>query len=133
MPETVILLRPKTERIQSIVEAIEMMDGRVLLSVPPCAVVALLPTERLDELRDNPAIQLVATEEIAEDRLGAASGTTRMAVAAWNEHLSRRYKRPESSSEGLSWDAPQHLAPDPPSHIQEMLRRREQELQGDDC
>ena len=133
MPETFILLRPKTERIQSIVEAIEMMDGRVLLSVPPCAVVALLPTERLDELRDNPAIQLVATEEIAEDRLGAASGTTRMAVAAWNEHLARRHKRPESSSEGLSWDAPQHLAPDPPSHIQEMLRRREQELQGDDC
>jgi len=132
MEETFILLRPDAEGIQAIVRVVEAMAGRVLLSFPPCVVVALLPAERLDELRTNPATQLVTTEAIAADRLEAASGATRVALATWNEHLGRRLKPPASSFEGLSWDAPHHLAPDPPPHIQEMLRRREQELRGDD-
>ena len=132
MRETFILLRPEAEGVLSIVEAVEMMAGRVLLSFPPCAVVALFPTERIDELRANPAVQLVSTEEITGDTLASVSGATRMAVDAWNEHLTRHREPPKQLFEGLSWDAPGRLAPDPPAHIQEMLRRREQELHDDD-
>ncbi len=131
MRETFILLWPEAQEIQSVVQTVETMAGRVLLSFPPYAAVALLPPERIDELRTNPAVQLVSTEEIAGDTLTSVSGATRMAVDAWNEHLARRHGPSERLFEGLSWDAPGRLAPDPPAHIQEMLRRREQELQGD--
>jgi len=132
MRETLILLSAEAADVQTIVRTVEDLDGRVLLSFPPCAVVALLPPERIDALRTNPAIQLVSTEEIAVETMAAVPEATRMAVAAWNEHLARRNERAESSFEGMSWDAPHHLAPDPPRHIQEMLRRREQKLRGDD-
>jgi len=131
MRETFILLWPETEGIQSIVQSVETMAGRILLSFPPCAVVALLPTERIDGLRTNPAVQLASTEEITGDTLASVSGATRMAVDAWNEHLARQHEPPKQLLEGLSWDAPGRLAPDPPAHIQEMLRRREQELDDD--
>jgi len=131
MRETLILLRPEAEEVETIVQTVEAMAGRVLLSFPPCAVVALLPSKRVPELRTNPAIQLVSTEQIAGDSLEATSGAARIAVSAWNEHLARRRRSPQASSEGVSWDAPGRLAPDPPSHIREMLRRREQEPQGD--
>jgi len=131
MRETFILLWPETEGVQSIVQAVETMAGRVLLSFPPYAVVALLPTERIDELRANPAIQLVSTEEVAGETLTSASGAMRVAVDAWNEHVARHNTPPKRLFEGLSWDGPGRLAPDPPTHIQEMLRRREQELQDD--
>ena len=131
MHETFILLWPEVTESQAVVQLVETMTGRVLLSFPPYAVVALLPTERVDELRANPAVQLVSTEEIAGDTLASVSGATRMAVDAWNEHLARRHRSSKGLFEGLSWDAPGRLAPDPPAHIQEMLRRREQELQGD--
>jgi len=131
MRETFILLWPETEGIQSVVSGVETMAGRILLSFPPSAVVALLSTERIDELRANPAVQLVSTEEITGDTLASVSGATRMAVDAWNEHLTRHREPPKQLFEGLSWDAPGRLAPDPPAHIQEMLRRREQELHDD--
>jgi hypothetical protein len=132
MRETFILLSPQVKDPETIVRAVETMDGRVLLSFPPCAVVALLPPERLDDLRTNPAVGLVTTDEIAAESISGVPDATRTAVAAWNEHLARGHRRRASSSEGLSWDAPHHLAPDPPRHIQEMLRRREQELKRDD-
>ena len=131
MRETFILLWPETVEIQAVVQTVETMAGRVLLSFPPYAVVALLPTERIDELRANPAVQLASTEEIAGDTLASVSGATRMAVDAWNEHLTRGHRPPKQPFDGLSWDAPGRLAPDPPAYIQEMLRRREQELHGD--
>ena len=112
MHETFILLWPEAEGVQSIVEAVEMLDGHILLSLPPYAAVALLSIERLDELRTNPAVQLVSTEEIAGGTLEGASSATRMAVAAWNTHLARQLKVPEPAFEGLSWDAPGLLAPD---------------------
>jgi len=131
MRETFVLLGPQGEGMESVVQAIEVISGRVLLSFPPHAVVALLPAERIDELRANPAARLVSTEEIALEGLEAASSAARMAVAAWNEHVVRRNRPPERLFEGLAWDAPGRLAPDPPPHVREMLRRREQEMQGD--
>jgi hypothetical protein len=133
MRETFILLWPEAEGIESFVQVVEGMGGRVLLSFPPYAVVALLPAERIDELRTDPAIQLVSTEEISADMSVGLSSTSRMAADAWNEHLARQHDGPPKQLfEGLSWDAPGRLAPDPPAHIQEMLRRRERESQGDD-
>jgi hypothetical protein len=133
MRETFILLWPEAEGIESFVQVVEDMDGRVLLSFPPYAVVALLPAERIDELRTNPAIQLVSTEEITAHMSVGLSSTSRMAADAWNEHLARQHDGPPKQLfEGLSWDAPGRLAPDPPAHIQEMLRRRERESQSDD-
>lgn len=132
MRETFILLRPETEGVQHIVEAVEMMAGRVLLSLPRHAIVALLPAERADDLRTNPAVRLVSAEEIAEDMLAGAPGAVRMAVAAWNKHLARFQGSSKPAFAGLPWDAPGLAAPDPPADIREMLRRREQDLLGND-
>jgi len=129
MLEVFILLRPETgEDVRTLTESIESAGGRVLLSFAPFAVVAHLPSERLDELYSNPAIQMVATGEIIGDDLAAAPDTVRMAMHAWNEYLIRPHKPRERSSEGLSWDAPDRLPPDLPSDIREILRLREQDF-----
>ena len=111
------------------IEALEEIGGSVLMSFVPHAIVAALPEDRIDELRCEPSVQSVDTEEIAEERMRAASESGQLAMAAWNEHLTRQSQPQEPPSLGLAWDAPGRLPPDPPSHIQEMLRRRERDMQ----
>jgi len=131
MRDVLILLEPEgMEAIDRIIEAIEEMRGRVLLTYAPHAIVASVPDEAIDNLRDKPRIRSVDTEEIADDRVRGEPEAVRVAVAAWNEHLARQ-RRPREEPVGLSWDAPGRLPPDPPRHIREMLRRRERELGTD--
>jgi len=109
------------------------MNGRVLLSFPPNAIVASLASAGIEKLRGEPGVLSVDAQEIAEDRLLAAPEAERAAMTAWNEHLVRQQERGKPASADLSWDAPGRLPPDPPRYIQEMLRRREQEmLDGDE-
>jgi hypothetical protein len=70
----------------------------------------------------------VDAQEIAEDRLETAPETARAVMAAWNQHLARQQAPQQPTPADLSWDAPGRLPPDPPPHIQEMLRRREREM-----
>jgi hypothetical protein len=132
MCEALILLLPgEMEGIQRTMEAIEAMSGRVLLSFPPHAIVASLPTKGVKALRDYPGILSVDTEEITGDRLNAVPEAIRMAIVAWNEHLARQRAPQQPPSVGLPWDAPGCLPPDLPRDTQEMLRRREQNMQTD--
>jgi len=129
-----IQLRPEAaEGLERTIRAIEEMNGRVLLSFPPNAIVASLGSAGIDQLRSEPGVLSVDAQEIADDRLLAAPAAERAAMTAWNEHLARQQGRSKPPSSDLSWDAPGRQPPDPPRHIQEMLRRREQEmLDGDE-
>ncbi len=129
-----VQLHPEaTEGLERTIRAIEEMNGRVLLSFPPNAIVASLASAGIEKLRGEPSVLSVDAEEIAEDRLLAAPDAERAAMTAWNEHLARQQERAKPPSADLSWDAPGRQPPDPPRHIQEMLRRREREmLEGDD-
>jgi hypothetical protein len=117
--------------VDRVIETIEEIGGRVLLSYPPHAIVASLPDEKINELRGKPGIRAVDTEEISGDRVNAAPQTMRVAMAAWNEHLAGQRAPREQPSLGLSWDAPGRLPPDPPPDIREMLRRRERDMETD--
>ncbi len=132
--QVLIQLRPEaTEGLERTIRAIEEMNGRVLLSFPPNAIVASLVSAGIEKLRNEPSVLSVDAQEIAEDRLLAAPEAARAAMTAWNEHLARQQVRREPTSADLSWDAPGRQPPDPPLHIQEMLRRREREmLDGDE-
>ncbi len=129
-----IQLRPEaTEGLELTIRAIEEMNGRVLLSLPPNAIVASLASAGIEKLRGEPNVLSVDAQEIADDRLLTAPSADRAAMLAWNEHLARQQERSKPASSDLSWDAPGRQPPDPPRHIQEMLRRREQEmLDGDE-
>jgi hypothetical protein len=129
--QALIWLQPEVaEALSQAIRAIEEMEGRVLLSFPPYAIVASIPSDRIDQLCSATGIQSVDTDEIAEQRLEAASDVERMAMVAWNEHLARQ-RSPKVTPRDLSWDAPGRLPPDPPPHIREMLRRREKEMRDD--
>jgi hypothetical protein len=132
--QVLIRLRPEVaEALERAIRAVEGMDGRVLFSFPPDAIVASLAGAGIERLRREPGILSVDAQEIGDDRLDAASGTARAAMTAWNDHLARQKAPRQLPSTELSWDAPGRQPPDPPPHIQEMLRRREREmLRGDE-
>jgi len=129
--QVLIQLRPEAaEGLGQTIRAIEDMNGRVLLSFPPNAIVASLASSGIEKLRGEPGIQSVDAQEIAEARLEAAPETARVAMTAWNQHLARQQAPQKPTSTDLSWDAPGRLPPDPPPDIQEMLRRRERDMLG---
>lgn len=129
-----IRLRPEVaEGLERTIRAVEEMNGRVLLSFPPNAIVASLASAGIEKLRSEPSILSVDAQEIAEDRLLAAPEAARAAMTAWNEHLARQQVGRQPALTDLSWDAPGREPPDPPLYVQEMLRRREREmLDGDE-
>ena len=129
--QVLIQLRPEAaEGLGQTIRSIEDMNGRVLLSFPPNAIVASLASSGIEILRGEPSVLSVDVQEIAEARLEAASETARVAMIAWNQHLARQQAPQEPMSADLSWDAPGRLPPDPPLEIQEMLRRRERDMLG---
>jgi hypothetical protein len=132
MQEALIILQKKAMvDVERAIKAIEALDGRVLHSYPPRAIIASIPPEKISELQKQAEIASVDTEEIEDERLKTAAGAIHPVIAAWNEHVrkQRRATAPADSSIGLSWDDPSRLPPDPPPDVQEMLRRREREME----
>lgn len=131
--QVLIQLRPEAaEGLGQTIRAIEDMNGRVLLSFPPNAIVASLASSGIEKLRGEPGVLSVDAQVITEARLEAASETAQVAMAAWNQHLAGQQTPQRPTSIDLSWDAPGRLPPDPPPEIQEMLRRRERDMLGGD-
>jgi len=108
---------------EEISQAVERAGGRVLHAWPPYAVIVEAEGVVAAELRSLPGVVAAYATEVPGSVVEAAPETFKLAATAWNNHLSRVSTK---SSEGLSWDAPNHLPPDAPPHIQKMLRRREE-------
>ena len=124
--EALIVLAPGHEDAwDPMLAATEAAGGRILFSIKPQAAVAALDTAAIETLRERPGVFLVETEAIAGDEAEAFPVELRPVVALWNEHVAQRARQAARAGEGLSWDAPGHLPPDPPPEIQERLRRRE--------
>ncbi len=117
--------------IDTVIADIERIGGVVLLSLPPSAVVASIPEQRIHELRGKTGLRSVDTEEIAAGRIVAASDETRAIAAIWNEHLRKKRASGGTPPRGQSWDAPGRQPPDAPHDVMERLRRREREAQDD--
>lgn len=117
------------------IKVIEGVGGRVLHVFLPGMIMASIPVERISEIRGKAGIESVDTDEINEDRLNQASSEIKFAAAAWNDHVKTKRLAPAEArpSLGLPWDAPGRLPPDPPPHIQEMLRQREREMKSGEC
>jgi hypothetical protein len=136
MREVLILLRAHdVQGFESVAATVETLDGHVLHAYPPGAMIASIKAGKVDELLRQADVESVETDEIKGERLKSATGRTAAAIAAWNE-LVRAKRRATSQADlpkGVSWGAPGRLPPDPPAHVQEMLRRREREMQrGED-
>jgi hypothetical protein len=113
--------------VERAIEVIESVSGRVLHTYPPSAIVAAIPPGKIGEILSNPEIESVDTDEISDERLNNTNHEIRLAVLAWNEHIRAKHRTPSqnNSSEGLLWDDPNRLPPDPPPHIQQFLRQQQ--------
>lgn len=135
MQEAFIQIRDEAmEGLERVIKVIEALGGRVMHSYPPRSIIALVPTEKMDELRGHEAIESIDTEQITDERAATAGNTNDLAVAAWNQHVSKQSRSAAAADRtvGLSWDESSRLPPDPPQEIREMLRRRELDLESDD-
>jgi len=118
---------------EAVIKVIEDARGRILHVYPPYLIIALIPTAFISRLKIDPAIHSVDTEKISVERLEAASEIFRLAYAAWNEYLKRKSTKASiDKGTSLSWDAPGRLPPDPPPHMREILRRKEEEQNKND-
>lgn len=134
MQEAFIQIRGEAmEELERAIKAIEALGGRVMHSYPPSSLIALVPPEKINELRGHEAIASVDTEQIKDDRSVRAGDTSNLAVAAWNEHVNKQRTSAAATdpTEGLSWDDSSRLPPDPPQKVRDMLRRRELDLESD--
>jgi hypothetical protein len=111
-------------RLEHIVQAVERAGGRVLQAWPPHALIVEATEALTAELKRIVGVVALHTGEVPAAAMEEAAEPFQLAATAWNNRRQRPSKR---GSEGLSWDAPNHLPPDPPPHIRERLRRREQE------
>jgi hypothetical protein len=113
----------------SAMDAVAALGARILHSYRPLLAVVVIPAARLAALRACSRVQSVFPDQVGQDALKALPEEMRWAAQAWNMHLSEKEKagaappRP-STSNGLPWDAPGHLPPDPPPEIQAELKRR---------
>jgi hypothetical protein len=135
MQEAFIQIRGEAmEELERAIKAIEALGGRVMHSYPPQSLIALVPPEKINELRGQEAIASVDTGQITDDRAATTGDTSSLAIAAWNEHVNKQGAGAAATdpTEGLSWDDSSRLPPDPPQKIREMLRRRELDLESDE-
>lgn len=122
------LEQQEPNNIEAVIKGIEDARGQILHVYPPYLITARIPEEVIVTLKTNPAVRSVDTEEIRGERLESAPENFRLAFVAWNEYL--KQKSAEASTQKrtpLSWDAPGRLPPDPPPHMREILRKREEE------
>ncbi len=132
MVDALIQIDPEGPRdIEAVIGDIDRIGGVVLLSLPPIAVVASIPDERINELRGETGVKSVDTEEISADRISAGSDEARAIAATWNEHLRKKRASGGTPTRGLPWDAAGLQPPDAPHDVMERLRRRESEAQED--
>ena len=133
MQEVFIQLQGQTMTdIESTIKVIEGVSGRVLHTYPPSVIIATVPPEKIDDLLENSNIQSIDTDEISTERLKNTQDEIRLAATAWNEHIKaeRSAVSKDNSSEGLLWDNPNYLPPDPPLDVQQLLRQRERERES---
>jgi hypothetical protein len=127
MQEIFIRLKAGTApNLEGLLKAIETAGGRALSVYPPHAILALLPPSAVEVVSQRDDVAAAWTEPISRQTIESAEEPLRTALQAWNEHLARRPRKPAAAAEGLSWDAPGRLPPDPPPEIQAEWRRREQ-------
>ncbi len=113
--------------LEGISAAVEQLGGRVLHSYPPKVLIAALPPERIPSLAARADLKVVTAEKVPETALSDAGEDVRFCARMWNDRLAAR-QRPAPRHEGLSWDSPPRLPPDPPAEIQREFRRREREM-----
>jgi hypothetical protein len=131
--EVLILLAPNDEGAAAAApQAVEDAGGRVLLSYGPHAVVAVLDADTIGELRRASFVLAVETGAVPDDRARNLPPELRDAAAVWNQHVAARGQRKTPTGNGLAWDAPGFLPPDPPPEIRELLRRREEDASSRD-
>lgn len=108
--------------------------GRAVHVFPPGACIARIPEHALDTIRRAELIEYAEAGEIGSDKTAQETENVAWAIAAWNERL--RFKAdPARRDQGLDpipWDHPDRLPPDPPHHIRERLRKREDDMQSDE-
>ncbi len=115
------------EGFESTLEAVAALGSRILHSYPPWLAVVAIAADRLEALRDCAGVRRVYPGQADQAALEALPDEMKWAVQAWNLHVSRSGKAgtpPARPAEGLAWDAPGHLPPDPPPAIQAELKRR---------
>lgn len=90
---------------------------RVLSTLPPRLAVVEAGEPTLADLRGKPDVRFVATDRVGEEILDDLTADERAFAMGWEL---RRTAPPKARlGEGLPWDAPGFLPPDPPPGMTE--------------
>jgi hypothetical protein len=113
------------------IRAIERVGGRVAHAFVPAALIVELPADRLDIHIGDADLEAIDTGIIDEAQLPAGRPQLRVAVSVWNQRLraAATTQGARESTQGLPWDTPGRLPPDPPESVRQELHRREEDSQ----
>ncbi|MDQ3640035.1 MAG: hypothetical protein M3450_00870, partial [Actinomycetota bacterium] len=90
---------------------------RVLSALPPRLAVIQAAEPTVAELRRKPDVRFVVTDRVDEQILDDLTADERVFAMGWE--LRRTAPRKTRLGEGLAWDAPGFLPPDPPPGMTE--------------
>jgi len=104
--------------------AMQCAGVRILAACLPHVVIGESSREAAQALVGRHGVLAAYAEAVPPEVIGQAEEDFRTVAVAWNQ----RSPRPRhSETEGLAWDTPTRLAPDPPPRIQAMLRAWEEQ------
>jgi hypothetical protein len=121
------------DQVEQVIQIITGIHGHVTHVYPPHVIIALIPQHAFKSLTEHAGIASVYDGLISEERLQQVAPDIQQVMLNWNDHLKGQQHIGEQAktTPPLSWDAPGYLPPDPPTHVQEQLRRHQQELQAE--
>lgn len=88
-------------------------DYRVISVLPPRMVVAEIAESELEELRRDPGVRLIVEDAVPKEIFNELTEGEKIFLNGWL--LKRVSPEKKRAGDGLSWDTPGFLPPDPPS------------------
>lgn len=115
---------------EKLIHEIDIIQGQIRHAFPPKAVIASIPYEKIKKLRGSSFVGFLTTDVIGTPPPLLAAEEFRDIISVWNNQMkeSRDTIAIPGTDEGLSWDAPGHLPPDPPPQIRKMISDWERDM-----
>jgi hypothetical protein len=113
--------------IDIVISVIEGARGIILHVFPPNFIIARIPQTAIKRLEKLPQVHSIDHDEISDERMERASEVFRLAFSAWNEYVRKKSPKFSWPKQTLtSWNTSGRQPPDPPAHLRDELRRREE-------
>ena len=109
--------------IDLLVKLIESAGGYARHIFSPSIVIATLPIEKIDYIGSRDEVQYITTEIIEDASHLYFVEEYAEIIELWNNLTlpDQKFTGQKETEEGISWDSPGYLPPDPPTEIRKMI------------